>query len=83
MTDQATNTHDASGSPLERPGRPVSGALTSGHYFKFERGQWTKDGNWAPSFYQASGRTDIGCLTLEQRIELDALIDKYLKSIEA
>ena len=56
--------------------------LQTGHYFKFERGQWTKDGDWPPTFYQASGRTYIGCLTLEQRIELDAVIDGYLKGIE-
>ena len=57
--------------------------LKSGHYFKFERGQWTKYGNLPPTFYQASGHTYIGSLTLAQRQELDALIDKYLKSIEA
>jgi hypothetical protein len=60
----------------------TSESLTTGHYFKFERGQWTKDGNWPPSFYQASGRSYIGSLTLEQRIKLDELIDEYLKSIE-
>ena len=75
--------HDDGEGPVERPVGPVAGALTSGHYFKFERGQWTKDGNWSPTFYQASGRTYLGCLTLEQRIELDALIDGYLTGLEA
>jgi hypothetical protein len=65
---------------VEPTGRP---ALQTGHYFKLERGQWTKDGNWPPTFCQASGRTYIGCLTLEQRIELDALIDGYLKGLGA
>lgn len=83
MTDQVTNTKDAGGSPLERPVRPVHGALKSGHYFKFARGQWTRDGDKPPTFYQASGRAYIGCLTLEQRIELDAMIDNYLKGLEA
>lgn len=83
MTDQATNTTNASGSPLERQVRPVDGDFKSGHYFKFERGQWTKEGNWEPTFYQASGRTYVGSLTLEQRQELDALIDNYLKGFGA
>jgi len=70
----------AVGAPVEPTVRP---ALKTGHYFKLERGQWTKDGNWPPTFYQASGRTYIGCLTLEQRIELDTLIDNYLKGLGA
>jgi hypothetical protein len=83
MTDQATNTTTASGSPLERPVGPVSEARRTGHFFEFKRGEWVKDGDKPTTFYQASGRAYIGCLTLEQRQELDALIDKYLKSIEA
>lgn len=80
MSDETTQ---AAGAPFERQVRPVSEALKTGHYFKLERGQWTKDGNWTPTFYQASGRTYIGCLTLDQRIELDALIDNYLKGLGA
>jgi hypothetical protein len=67
----------------ERTVRPAAEASQTGHYFKFERGQWAKDGDKPPTFYQASGRFYIGGLTLEQRQELDALIDSYLKSIEA
>lgn len=66
--------------PVEPTVRP---ALQTGHYFKLERGQWTKDGDLPATFYQASGRVYVGGLTLEQRIELDALIDGYLKGIES
>ena len=83
MSETKQAGHGAVAGPVEPTVRPVAGALKSGHYFKLERGQWTKDGNWPPTFYQASGRAYIGCLTLEQRLELDALIDNYLKSIEA
>lgn len=77
-------TTEAAGvAPLERRVRPVSEARRTGHYFEFKRGQWVKDGDKPPTFYQASGRVYIGCLTLEQRIKLDALIDDYLKGLEA
>lgn len=76
-------TEEAGVAPLERPVRPVSEARSTGHYFEFKRGQWVKDGDKPTTFYQASGSTYLGCLTLEQRQELDALIDKYLKSIDA
>ena len=61
----------------------VRPALQTGHYFKLERGEWTKDGDWPAKFYPASGRVYVGFLTLAQRIELDALIEGYLKGIGA
>jgi hypothetical protein len=56
---------------------------TTGYYFKFDRGQWVKEGDKPATFFQGSGRAYVGCLTLEQRNELDALIDGYLKSLGA
>lgn len=49
-----------------------------GHYFKFERGEWTKDGDKPTKFCQASGLSYVGSLTAQQRDDLDALIKEFL-----
>jgi hypothetical protein len=60
-----------------------TGIIQRGHYFQFERGEWVKDGDKPTRHYGASGPVYAGHLTRQQRDELDALIDGYLKNIAA
>lgn len=50
----------------------------SGHYFKFERGEYAQAPGEPAKFYPASGLDYCGGLTLDQRRELDSMIRAYL-----
>jgi hypothetical protein len=63
--------------------RDEQGAGDRGHYFEFERGEWTKDGDKPTKFLQASGVSYVGTLTAKQRDDLDALINGFLDNRDA
>lgn len=53
----------------------------TGHYFEFKRGQWVKDGD-KPAVHHIDSGHYVGNLTHEQLDELDAFIERYLRSIK-
>lgn len=54
--------------------------MRSGHYFKFERGEWIQEEGQPAQHFRASGLDYVGKLTLEQRNELDGMISAFVEN---